>query len=298
MDIIGLSMRYLAQLGLIYLLLKFFPNNKMDDRSIVLISVVLLIATIIIEQSMNNNNNNNDINEGFDLNAVVKDAFRQTNMPSTSSVPADVNAKTTLTKEEPKAFDEQKMKALQDLKTEIARQEAELLNKYSEEDKKKFQERMDPYNNEPHSYNIPSSTGVRQDYAGAKERMLEEAKKTIERASGEVNVMRIAKEQTCSRATDGVIENEMKYTDYNTLQVPQNYQWSEDEYGYNFLPPTNWFPVPAHPPVCVSEKQQTVCPVFTEGASVDLKEWHDSRRITPPDRINTDYVKDKLNSGR
>jgi len=101
-----------------------------------------------------------------------------------------------------------------------------------------------------------------------------------------------------SRAISGVMPNEMQYsyTDYNSL--PQNLNPNAFESGYSFLPPANWFPTPAYPPVCVAEKQCPVCPVYTEGTDVNLKEWNSSRRITPPDNINVNYIEDKLNSGR
>ena len=70
------------------------------------------------------------------------------------------------------------------------------------------------------------------------------------------------------------------------------------EYGYSFLPPSQWYPVPPHPPVCTVEKTCPVCPINTTGLGTDLKEWNASRRVMPPDQINTAYVIDKLNAGR
>jgi len=100
-----------------------------------------------------------------------------------------------------------------------------------------------------------------------------------------------------TRQDTGVMQSELQYTDYNILPVTR-----EDsklyEYGYSYLPPEKWFPVPPHPPICVTEKKCPVCPVTTTGTPVDMKEWNDSRRITPGDVINIDYAKDKLNSGR
>jgi len=99
-----------------------------------------------------------------------------------------------------------------------------------------------------------------------------------------------------SREENDVMTNESdyNYVDYNSLPV----NLGSDDDGDTMLPPKYWFPVPAHPPVCVTEKKCPVCPVFTEGASVDMKEWDNSRRITPPDNINVDAVRGKLNSGR
>jgi hypothetical protein len=104
-------------------------------------------------------------------------------------------------------------------------------------------------------------------------------------------------ETAATRASDGVMTNETAYTDYNILPVtPENSRLYE--YGYSFLPPEKWYPVPPNPPICVTEKKCPVCPVTTIGTPVDMKEWNDSRRITPGDVINIDYAKDKLNSGR
>jgi hypothetical protein len=102
-----------------------------------------------------------------------------------------------------------------------------------------------------------------------------------------------------SRAQNGVTkETDMKYniTSYHT--VPPNLNKGSFEYGYSFLPPANWYPTPPFPPVCVAEKQCPVCPVYTTGTNVELKEWDSSRRVTAPDEINVKYIEEKLNSGR
>jgi hypothetical protein len=94
----------------------------------------------------------------------------------------------------------------------------------------------------------------------------------------------------------GVMTNEMIYTDYNVIPVSRDK--TNFEYGYTFLPPAEWYPRPQNPPICVAEKSCPVCPVMAIGAPVDLKEWHESTRITPGDQVNTKYLREKLNSGR
>ena len=42
----------------------------------------------------------------------------------------------------------------------------------------------------------------------------------------------------------------------------------------------------------------SVCPIYTNGTNIDLKQWDQSRRITPPDNINVHFIQDKLNTGR
>ena len=95
-----------------------------------------------------------------------------------------------------------------------------------------------------------------------------------------------------------VLGSEMayNYVDYNSM--PVSYDTGSFESGYSFLPPEKWYPVPPHPPVCVTEKKCPVCPVYTNGTNIDLKEWDQSRRITPPDEINVNAIEGKLNSGR
>jgi hypothetical protein len=102
-----------------------------------------------------------------------------------------------------------------------------------------------------------------------------------------------------SRAKNGVTkETDMKYNITSFHTVPPNLNKGSFEYGYSFLPPANWYPTPPYPPVCVTEKQCPVCPVYTTGTNVELKEWDSSRRITAPDEINVKYIEEKLNSGR
>jgi hypothetical protein len=106
------------------------------------------------------------------------------------------------------------------------------------------------------------------------------------------------------RYISGVMTNELAYDkdypffDLTTLPFPEGVN-PDDLYeeGYSFLPPKDWYPVPPHPPICVTNKQSTVCPTLTTGLGIDLKEWNESRRVTGPDSINTQYIKDKLNSG-
>jgi hypothetical protein len=100
-----------------------------------------------------------------------------------------------------------------------------------------------------------------------------------------------------SREKDDVMSDEIKYYDLNSLPI-EGINSGSFEYGYSFLPPDRWFPVPAHPPICVCEKRCPVMPIPTAGLPVDLKDWNQTRRITQPDTINTSYVKEKLNSGR
>lgn len=106
------------------------------------------------------------------------------------------------------------------------------------------------------------------------------------------------KEANSSRDKDGVVTTHLPYTDFHHLPLGDDYKPSDFEYGFSFLPPEKWYPTPPFPPVCVSEKRCPVCPAFTTGTPTDLKEWHSSSKILPPDGINTKFIEDTLNAGR
>lgn len=99
-----------------------------------------------------------------------------------------------------------------------------------------------------------------------------------------------------SRTMNDVLLNEMQYSDFN--RMPPSFNAYDFEYGYSFIPPKDWYPVPPYPPACVSEKTCPVCPVASDSSTMDYKDWNESRRVMPPDVISTAYIKDKLNSGR
>ena len=104
-------------------------------------------------------------------------------------------------------------------------------------------------------------------------------------------------ERNGDRYEEGTLDDEYDYNDYNILPMA-DHDTGNFEYGYSFLPPDKWYPQPPNPPVCVTDKRLHVMPIYTTGTPIDVKEWNDARRITPPDNIKTKYVKEKLNSGR
>lgn len=104
------------------------------------------------------------------------------------------------------------------------------------------------------------------------------------------------KEREGCRWRDGVIGDDLKYTDYNHMPMSDNNR--NYEYGYSFLPPEKWYPQPPFPPICVTNNPTEVSALYTTGTPVDVKEWNNSLRITGPDNINVKYITEKLNAGR
>lgn len=76
---------------------------------------------------------------------------------------------------------------------------------------------------------------------------------------------------------DGEKYDDKEYKDLNSMPT---FDITKDSYenGYSFMPPTNWYPVPPHPPVCVTDNRCPVCPVFTIGTQSDLKEWYSGNK--------------------
>lgn len=99
---------------------------------------------------------------------------------------------------------------------------------------------------------------------------------------------------TGGRTRNDMLVNQMVYSDFNRL--PPSFVDKDFEYGYSFLPPKDWYPVPPYPPVCVSNTTCSPKPVYLDSTTMDLKEWHETQKITPPDSINTKFITDELNS--
>jgi len=92
--------------------------------------------------------------------------------------------------------------------------------------------------------------------------------------------------------------NELKYGDFNYI-APLNKGMINP--AYTFVSPTNWYPIPPHPPVCVTNKRCTTSPViisdgkdYMNFASID--DFDSSRRFTGDMGINIDYIKNVLNN--
>lgn len=108
-------------------------------------------------------------------------------------------------------------------------------------------------------------------------------------------IVTINKSENCNRESGQRITNEMEYSKYHNVPVVKSQIF---EYGYSFLDPSQWYPQPPYPPVCVTNNRCTVCPYTPPGSPYDLKEWNQSLRVTQPDDINVNFVKEKMNSGK
>lgn len=99
---------------------------------------------------------------------------------------------------------------------------------------------------------------------------------------------------------DGNIMNEMDYSDfdYNSLPVARGYKTFKEDYGYSFIPPEAWYNQPVRAPICVTTTREPVMPMWANGSPTDVKDFYIASRVTGPQGISTEYINDKLNSGR
>ena len=84
-------------------------------------------------------------------------------------------------------------------------------------------------------------------------------------------------------------------SDYNQLPVRAGYNTSWDDYGFNYLPPEQWYKAPTVAPICVTTNRSIITPLNTTGVPANVKEIGKGMKILPPDHINTDYINRELN---
>lgn len=96
------------------------------------------------------------------------------------------------------------------------------------------------------------------------------------------------------RAVDKITagyKNEMVYTTthpFNTIPL------GTQIYGYTYLPPENWFRAYERPPVCISDKRCSVCPIADASVS-GLMEFDASNNVLGATGIDLRYAKRVLN---
>lgn len=121
-----------------------------------------------------------------------------------------------------------------------------------------------------------------------------EAERNIEKPTSEIKLMPDGSYDIPVKETKvwgDKIEPSVKYTDYNNFPM---YNVGSFEKGYHILPPSQWYPQPPHPPVCVTTQKCPVCPVYSNTDTVNLMEWDEARKITAPGEINVDNSERRL----
>jgi hypothetical protein len=94
------------------------------------------------------------------------------------------------------------------------------------------------------------------------------------------------------------LNSELKYGNYNYIGPINKGMINK---AYTFISPSNWYPINPFPPVCVTNKSCTTCPIqITDGKDymnfASLEDFDKARRFTGDMQINIDYIKNVLNN--
>jgi nitrate/TMAO reductase-like tetraheme cytochrome c subunit len=264
-------LKYLAEGIAIYLLFRFVPNQSLSQTDIILMTFVIMLVYILFENL--NNLYAKNTTKSCPIVCPAQQQYQQ-------QYQQQLEGMTNISESE-----SEEIRGTISISPEM---EQKIKSKFSSEDKAEQEHIKKSLDDE-----IKFKAEVREQ----KSDLHRELQKSDE-AESEMAENEMAKYKSIgSRKTNGILLDELGYTDYNHLPM-SGLNTGSFEYGYSFLPPAQWYPQPPNPPVCVTDNKCPVCPINTQGWPVDVKEWNDTRRITPPDRINVDYVQQKLNSGR
>jgi hypothetical protein len=271
-DLMYKLLRYLIQGAIIYLLFKYVPKDAMSDKEIILITSTVILAYAVIENIyMIYSEENSQLLSPAQCNAQCS---IKENMASVSSSAPVSNIVL------PKVVEEQKQ-------VDQLTQQADVLQQQRDLDSKSY----------VYAESNAESNAVQSSNAQIKVQGI------VRNVDGSFTITPVANQQAQkngSREIQGVMsaqdELAFNYIDFNSLPVSPTDIWDSRT---SMMPPAQWAPTPPHPPVCVNNGPQCpVCPTFTNGTYVELGEWDNSRRLTPPDNINTNFIVNKLNSGR
>lgn len=262
---------------IVYMVLKYLPNQYLNESDLVFITVIIVLFYLLSEN-------------------VIKIFSNEENFINTSLCNSICDSRiehmTNVVQSEMSAFDEalaekQKEREAEDKIIKDTMQKDK--EQKAEQDKKNKEDKEKEKNQEEDDSILDND---------------DEEKEEKNNDDGRDMIMKThpkpvkGVEREGARNESGTIVNEIEYTDYNHLPLADGYNVGDFEYGYSFLPPEKWYPEPPFPPLCVSEKRCPVMPSYTTGTPLDVKEWNEARRVTPPDNIKTKYIKEKLNSGR
>ena len=259
-------LQYVAQTIAIYLIFKYIPSQSINNRDIIIITIIITLFCILMENIIEPSKSQKE-----QICSTICSNKKTENMTSLDS---DQEMNNTDANQETNNMNQE---------TNNMNQEAK--NESIDYDKIKKQSDMLLNNELKDLSNLPTSEEENNFYSSL-------YPATFYKINPSDNI-----ERTAMKSDQSLVRSDMPYNDYNHLPIPKDYVSIATDYGYSFLPPEKWYPQPPFPPVCVTEKRCPVIPLYTTGTNVNLKDWDNARRITPPDNINTKYTKEVLNSG-
>ena len=285
-------LQYVALTIAIYLVFKYVPSQPLNDKEIIIITVIVALCCILLESIVGPTKKEkeqicstvcaNKKIEGMTLDEISKNAFGALTQITSQIAPTQILSEEKTTQSP--VMDYTSIKNEVDKLASINQTQMPISDQPSEYEKMKetSEKMMTTELNKPDV--LPSTI---DSYYSAL------YPPTFYKLPKSGNIERVG-----SRAEQDLMRSDMPYNDYNHIPIPKDYVSTSTDYGYSFLPPEKWYPEPPNPPICVTEKRCPVVPLYTTGTNIELKEWDDSRKMLPPDNINTKYVKEVLNAGR
>lgn len=298
-DLIHKLLRYLTQGAVIYLLFKYVPTTPMKDSDILIITAIILLVYIIAENCYQMYFGGNkqsscgcNAKEGFDNN-LINNSLSQIGSSSQAGSSYDVSSINSALSQ---ISSEPSQPVVQNTAQNTENQNAAaLLQKtkmQSELAFKQGQQQMQQAQSQLFGQSVQDMQKQVQQVANSAPTIPAQAPQVSFPVTSELpNVSGYSKNADGTFTITAInpisqVPFASNYTDYNTIPVSSGQ--GTFEFGYSFLPPSNWYPTPVVPPVCVMPQDRVcpVCPIYTEGTNMDLKEWNASLSVLPSEQIN------------
>lgn len=260
-------LRYLVQGIIIYLLFKFVPKEPMSDKDIILITTIVVLTYAVVEN-------------------VYSVYFPTKDTSTTSDTVTASQCNSYCSRPQPQAEQTEHMGNLSDSVKSVLQNVAFVAPQHIQNVKPAQPAQPVQPNVLNHLIQHPSPQHVQNAKPAQPVQHVEHPAQHVQQQP--VHHDAIHNNRNGSHTIKPNHELAHNYVDYNSM--PVSYDTGSFESGYSFLPPEKWYPVPPHPPVCVTEQKCPVCPVFTNGTDISLKEWNQSRKIMPVDNIHFDGI--------
>jgi len=273
--------RYTAQGSIIYLLFRCVPENKPSPTDALLMTLILTLISLFLE-------NANIVREKF-LSGLGS------NKDCKCDEPVKDLGKNTLGSEL-KGCAAKSAKFLPGYNIVGNQKQLNEKDDDKKEDDKKDKKSIEGMTNV--KFNLKSNTSsTKQQSSDSDTKQQSSDSDTKQQSSDSDTKQQSSDSDTKQQSSDTSYqqESDMQYNDYGLIPVPTDYESKSYEYGYSFLPPAQWYPQPPRSPPCVTNNPCPVCPVYTTGSPIDVKEWDNANDILPSDNISIEYINEKLN---
>ena len=281
-------LKYIVLVSVIFMILKYLPNQKMNCNDTMLASIIIAMVYLLVEKIIKMCNNKQDSFSSVDkanlCNSVCGGGNINNNIEQMTDIPSNDNPENT-----PDANNTDIPMNYQD---KDQNKDHDYLNNNTDiptNDQDKDQNKDHNYLN--NNTNIPTNDNTANDYQYQYKYKIKPYQTKVNQeddgttlitgphtklkySDGRNKVMITKPSQECNNNNNNIdSDDEAIYSDYYHLPLEDTYNKNGFEYGYSFLPPEKWYPQPPVPPVCITDKRCPVIPTYTNGSSPDTQNW-------------------------